>query len=127
MSAAISSHTPGATQLQAELWTQAGGPDGTFNVVYGGREAVTAIVEHPDVKAIQFVGSTAVGRYVYETGTKLGKRVGAYTSAKNAMLVLPDADMELTADAAVAAGFGSAGERCMAQTLSLIHISEPTR
>jgi malonate-semialdehyde dehydrogenase (acetylating) / methylmalonate-semialdehyde dehydrogenase len=112
-----SSHTPGATQLQAELWTEAGGPDGTFNVVYGGREAVKALVEHPDVKAIQFVGSTAVGRYVYETGTKLGKRVGSYTSAKNAMIVLPDADMELTADAAVASGYGSAGERCMAQTL----------
>jgi malonate-semialdehyde dehydrogenase (acetylating)/methylmalonate-semialdehyde dehydrogenase len=112
-----SSHTPGATQLQAELWTRAGGPDGTFNVVYGGREAVTAIVEHPDIKAIQFVGSTAVGRYVYEEGTKRGKRVGSYTSAKNAMLVLPDADMDLVADAAVAAGFGSAGERCMAQTL----------
>jgi malonate-semialdehyde dehydrogenase (acetylating)/methylmalonate-semialdehyde dehydrogenase len=112
-----SSHTPGATQLQAELWKEAGLPDGVFNVVYGGREAVTAIVEHPDVAAIQFVGSTAVGRYVYETGTKLGKRVGAYTSAKNAMLVLPDADMELTADAAVASGYGSAGERCMAQTL----------
>ncbi|HZL14648.1 MAG TPA: aldehyde dehydrogenase family protein, partial [Verrucomicrobiae bacterium] len=112
-----SSHTPGATQLQAELWKEAGLPDGVFNVVYGGREAVTALVEHPDVKAIQFVGSTAVGRYVYETGTRLGKRVGAYTSAKNAMLVLPDADMELTADAAVAAGFGSAGARCMAQTL----------
>ena len=99
-----SSHTPGATQLQAELWTEAGGPDGTFNVVYGGREAVKAIVEHPDIKAIQFVGSTAVGRYVYEEGTRRGKRVGAYTSAKNAMLVLPDADMELTADAAVAVG-----------------------
>ncbi|HEY6014901.1 MAG TPA: CoA-acylating methylmalonate-semialdehyde dehydrogenase [Candidatus Limnocylindrales bacterium] len=112
-----SSHTPGATQLQAELWKEAGLPDGVFNVVYGGREAVSAIVEHPDVAAIQFVGSTAVGRYVYETGTRLGKRVGAYTSAKNAMIVLPDADMELTADAAVAAGFGSAGERCMAQTL----------
>jgi malonate-semialdehyde dehydrogenase (acetylating) / methylmalonate-semialdehyde dehydrogenase len=112
-----SSHTPGATQLQAELWTQAGGPDGTFNVVYGGREAVKAVVEHPDIKAIQFVGSTAVGRYVYEEGTKRGKRVGSYTSAKNAMLVLPDADMDLVADAAVAAGFGSAGERCMAQTL----------
>ena len=112
-----SSHTPGASQLQAELWKEAGLPDGVFNVVYGGREAVTAIVEHPDVAAIQFVGSTAVGRYVYETGTKLGKRVGAYTSAKNAMIVLPDADMELTADAAVAAGYGSAGERCMAQTL----------
>jgi malonate-semialdehyde dehydrogenase (acetylating)/methylmalonate-semialdehyde dehydrogenase len=112
-----SSHTPGATQLQAELWTQAGGPDGTFNIVYGGREAVKAIVEHKDIKAIQFVGSTAVGRYVYEEGTKRGKRVGSYTSAKNAMLVLPDADMDLVADAAVAAGFGSAGERCMAQTL----------
>jgi malonate-semialdehyde dehydrogenase (acetylating)/methylmalonate-semialdehyde dehydrogenase len=112
-----SSHTPGATQLQADLWKEAGLPDGVFNVVYGGREAVTAIVEHPDIAAIQFVGSTAVGRYVYETGTRLGKRVGAYTSAKNAMIVLPDADMDLTADAAVAAGYGSAGERCMAQTL----------
>jgi malonate-semialdehyde dehydrogenase (acetylating) / methylmalonate-semialdehyde dehydrogenase len=112
-----SSHTPGATQLQAELWTRAGGPDGTFNVVYGGRDAVKAVVEHPDIKAIQFVGSTAVGQYVYEEGTKRGKRVGSYTSAKNAMLVLPDADMDLVADAAVAAGFGSAGERCMAQTL----------
>jgi malonate-semialdehyde dehydrogenase (acetylating)/methylmalonate-semialdehyde dehydrogenase len=112
-----SSHTPGATQLQAELWTRAGLPDGVFNVVYGGKEAVTAIVEHPVIKAIQFVGSTAVGRYVYEEGTRRGKRVGAYTSAKNAMLVLPDADMDLAADAAVAAGYGSAGERCMAQTL----------
>ena len=92
-------------------------PDGVFNVVYGGREAVTAIVEHPDIKAIQFVGSTAVGRYVFEEGTRRGKRVGSYTSAKNAMIVLPDADMELTADAAVASGYGSAGERCMAQTL----------
>ena len=112
-----SSHTPGATQLQAELWKRAGGPDGTLNVVYGGKEAVKSIVEHKDIRAIQFVGSTSVGRYVYEEGTKRGKRVGAYTSAKNAMLVLPDADMDLVADAAVAAGFGSAGERCMAQTL----------
>ena len=101
-----SSHTPGATALQAELWTQAGGPDGTFNVVYGGKEAVKAIVEHKDIKAIQFVGSTAVGKYVYEEGTKRGKRVGSYTSAKNAMLVLPDADLDLVADACVAAGFG---------------------
>ena len=112
-----SSHTPGATQLQAELWKAAGLPEGVFNVVYGGREAVVAIVEHPVIKAIQFVGSTAVGRYVYEEGIKRGKRVGAYTSAKNAMLVLPDADMDLAADAAVASGYGSAGERCMAQTL----------
>ena len=112
-----SSHTPGATQLQADLWKAAGLPDGVFNIVYGGKEAVTAIVEHPVIKAIQFVGSTAVGRYVYEEGTKRGKRVGAFTSAKNAMLLLPDADMDQAADAAVAAGFGSAGERCMAQTL----------
>ncbi len=112
-----SSHTPGATQLQAELWSQAGGPAGTLNVVYGGKEAVKAIVEHKDIRAIQFVGSTKVGRYVYEEGTKRGKRVGSFTSAKNAMLILPDADMDLVADSAVAAGFGSAGERCMAQTL----------
>ncbi len=112
-----SSHTPGATQLQAELWKEAGLPDGVFNIVYGGREAVSAIVEHPDIAAIQFVGSTAVGKYVYEEGTRRGKRVGSFTSAKNAMVVLPDADMELTADAAVASGYGSAGERCMAQTL----------
>jgi malonate-semialdehyde dehydrogenase (acetylating)/methylmalonate-semialdehyde dehydrogenase len=112
-----SSHTPGATQLQADLWQAAGLPDGVFNIVYGGKEAVRAIVEHPVIKAIQFVGSTAVGRYVYEEGTRRGKRVGAFTSAKNAMLVLPDADMDMTADAAVAAGFGSAGERCMAQTM----------
>jgi malonate-semialdehyde dehydrogenase (acetylating)/methylmalonate-semialdehyde dehydrogenase len=112
-----SSHTPGATQLQAELWKEAGLPDGIFNIVYGGRDAVAAIVEHPGIAAIQFVGSTAVGRYVYEEGTKRGKRVGAFTSAKNMMVVLPDADMEQTADAAVASGYGSAGERCMAQTL----------
>jgi malonate-semialdehyde dehydrogenase (acetylating) / methylmalonate-semialdehyde dehydrogenase len=112
-----SSHTPGAAQLQAELWKEAGLPDGAFNVVYGGREAVDAIIAHPGIKAIQFVGSTPVGRHVYQGGTQVGKRVGSYTAAKNAMIVLPDADLELTADAAVAAGFGSAGERCMAQSL----------
>ena len=118
-----SSHTPGATQLQADLWKEAGLPDGVFNIVYGGKDAVKAIVEHEDVKAIQFVGSTAVGRYVYEEGTKRGKRVGAFTSAKNAMVVLPDADLDLVADSAVAGGFGSAGERCMAQTM-LIAVGE---
>ena len=112
-----SSHTPGATQLQAELWKQASLPDGVFNVVYGGREAVDAILNNPGVDAIQFVGSTAVGRMVHERGVKAGKRVGCYTGAKNAMVVLPDADMELAADSAVAAGYGSAGERCMAQSL----------
>jgi len=75
-------------------------PAGVFNVVYGGREAVSALLVHPGVDAIQFVGSTPVGRHVYETGTAHGKRVGAYTAAKNAMVVLPDADMEFTADSA---------------------------
>jgi malonate-semialdehyde dehydrogenase (acetylating)/methylmalonate-semialdehyde dehydrogenase len=112
-----SSHTPEATQLQAELWKEAGLPDGVFNVVYGGREAVEAIIDHPGIAAIQFVGSTAVGRTVYQRGVAAGKRVAAYTGAKNAMVVLPDADMDLAADAAIAAGYGSAGERCMAQTL----------
>jgi len=112
-----SSHTPGAAQLQAELWAEAGLPDGVFNVVYGGREAVDAMLVHPGIDAIGFVGSTAVGRHVHETGTRAGKRVAAYTGAKNAMVVLPDADLDLAADAAVAAGYGSAGERCMAITL----------
>ena len=112
-----SSHTPGATQLQAELWAEAGLPDGVFNIVYGGREAVDAMLAHPGIDAIGFVGSTTVGRHVHETGTHAGKRVAAYTGAKNAMVVLPDADLDLAADAAVAAGYGSAGERCMAIAL----------
>ncbi len=112
-----SSHTPSASQLQAELWKEAGLPDGVFNVVYGGREAVEAIIINPGINAIQFVGSTAVGKMVHERGIAAGKRVAAYTAAKNAMVVLPDADMELVADSAVAAGYGSAGERCMAQSL----------
>ncbi|MFA5869847.1 MAG: CoA-acylating methylmalonate-semialdehyde dehydrogenase, partial [Candidatus Bathyarchaeia archaeon] len=112
-----SSHTPGATQLQAELWKQAGLPDGVFNIVYGGREAVNAILDSPGIQAVQFVGSTAVGKMVHERGTKAGKRVGCYMGAKNAMVVLPDADMDLAADSAIAAGYGSAGERCMAQSL----------
>ncbi|MDP2958717.1 MAG: aldehyde dehydrogenase family protein, partial [Longimicrobiales bacterium] len=112
-----SSHTPGATQLQAELWKQAGLPDGVFNIVYGGREAVNAILDSPGIQAIQFVGSTAVGKMVHERGSKAGKRVGCYMGAKNAMVVLPDADMDLAADSAIAAGYGSAGERCMAQSL----------
>jgi malonate-semialdehyde dehydrogenase (acetylating)/methylmalonate-semialdehyde dehydrogenase len=112
-----SSHTPEATQLQAELWKQAGLPDGVFNIVYGGREAVNAIIDNPRIEAIQFVGSTTVGRMVHENSVKAGKRVGCYMGAKNAMVVLPDADMELAADSAISAGYGSAGERCMAQSL----------
>ena len=85
-----------------------------FNVVQGDKEAVDALLTHPDVRAASFVGSTPIARYVYETGTAAGKRVQALGGAKNHMVVLPDADLDLAADAAVSAGFGSAGERCMA-------------
>jgi malonate-semialdehyde dehydrogenase (acetylating)/methylmalonate-semialdehyde dehydrogenase len=109
-----SSDTPLAIQMQAQLLQDAGLPDGVFDVLYGGRETVQRLLEHPDVAAVSFVGSTEVGRYVYETGARSGKRVAAYTGAKNHMVVLPDADMELAADSAVNAGYGAAGERCMA-------------
>jgi malonate-semialdehyde dehydrogenase (acetylating) / methylmalonate-semialdehyde dehydrogenase len=105
---------PSATVAVARLWTEAGLPDGIMNVVHGDKEAVDALLIHPDVKAVSFVGSTPIARYVYETGTAHGKRVQALGGAKNHMLVLPDADLDLAADAAVNAGFGSAGERCMA-------------
>ena len=105
---------PSATIAIAELWREAGLPDGIMNVVNGDKEAVDALLTHPDVKSISFVGSTPIARYVYETGTVHGKRVQALGGAKNHMLVLPDADLDLAADAAVNAGFGSAGERCMA-------------
>jgi malonate-semialdehyde dehydrogenase (acetylating) / methylmalonate-semialdehyde dehydrogenase len=105
---------PSASQLLAELLAEAGLPDGVFNVVHGGKEAVDALLTHPDVRAVSFVGSTPIARYVYETGTAHGKRVQALGGAKNHMVVLPDADLDLAADAAVNAGFGSAGERCMA-------------
>jgi malonate-semialdehyde dehydrogenase (acetylating) / methylmalonate-semialdehyde dehydrogenase len=98
----------------AGLWKEAGLPDGVFTVLNGDKEAVEGLLVHPDVKAISFVGSTPVARYVYETGTRNGKRVQALGGAKNHMVVLPDADLELAADSAVNAGFGSAGERCMA-------------
>jgi malonate-semialdehyde dehydrogenase (acetylating)/methylmalonate-semialdehyde dehydrogenase len=105
---------PSAAIAIAELWHEAGLPDGVVNVVNGDKEAVDALLTHPDVKAVSFVGSTPIARYVYETGTTHGKRVQALGGAKNHMLVLPDADLDLAADAAVNAGFGSAGERCMA-------------
>jgi malonate-semialdehyde dehydrogenase (acetylating) / methylmalonate-semialdehyde dehydrogenase len=105
---------PSATIAVAELWKEAGLPDGVMNVVNGDKEAVDALLTHPDVKAVSFVGSTPIARYVYETGTAHGKRVQALGGAKNHMLVLPDADLDLAADAAINAGFGSAGERCMA-------------
>jgi malonate-semialdehyde dehydrogenase (acetylating)/methylmalonate-semialdehyde dehydrogenase len=105
---------PSASVFLAELWAQAGLPGGVFNVVHGDKVAVDRLLTHPDVAAVSFVGSTAVARYVYETGTSRGKRVQALGGAKNHMVVLPDADLDLAADAAVNAGFGSAGERCMA-------------
>ena len=105
---------PSTSQLAAEWLAEAGLPEGVFNVVHGDKVAVDRILEHPDIAAVSFVGSTPIARYIYETGTRHGKRVQALGGAKNHMIVLPDADMELAADAAVSAGFGSAGERCMA-------------
>jgi malonate-semialdehyde dehydrogenase (acetylating) / methylmalonate-semialdehyde dehydrogenase len=105
---------PTAVNWMAELWKQAGLPDGVFNVLHGDKVAVDALLTHPDVKAVSFVGSTPIAKYVYQTATAHGKRVQALGGAKNHMIVLPDADLDLAADAAVNAGFGSAGERCMA-------------
>ncbi|HEU4571854.1 MAG TPA: CoA-acylating methylmalonate-semialdehyde dehydrogenase [Candidatus Limnocylindrales bacterium] len=105
---------PSASLFLAELLHDAGVPDGVFNVVQGDKVAVDAILEHPDIAAVSFVGSTPIARYIYETGTKNGKRVQALGGAKNHMIVLPDADIDMAADAAVSAGYGSAGERCMA-------------
>ncbi|MBV9300831.1 MAG: CoA-acylating methylmalonate-semialdehyde dehydrogenase [Acidobacteriaceae bacterium] len=105
---------PSASLLIAELLQRAGVPDGVFNVVQGDRVAVDRLLEHPDIKAVSFVGSTPVAKLIYETATRHGKRVQALGGAKNHMLVLPDADIGMAADAAVSAGYGSAGERCMA-------------
>ncbi len=105
---------PSASVYMAELLAEAGVPDGAFNVVHGDKVAVDRILEHPDVASVSFVGSTPIARYIYETGTKAGKRVQALGGAKNHMIVLPDADIEMAADAAVSAAYGSAGERCMA-------------
>ena len=112
-----------AAMLIAELWKRAGLPDCVFNVVHGDKESVDALLNHPGIKSISFVGSTPIAKYVYETGTKAGKRVQALGGAKNHMVVLPDCDLELAADAAINAGFGSAGERCMA--ISAIVAVEP--
>jgi malonate-semialdehyde dehydrogenase (acetylating)/methylmalonate-semialdehyde dehydrogenase len=105
---------PGASMLLAELLRDAGVPDGVFNVVHGDKVAVDAILDHPEIRAVSFVGSTPIAKYIYEHGTRAGKRVQALGGAKNHMIVLPDADLDMAADAAVSAGYGSAGERCMA-------------
>jgi malonate-semialdehyde dehydrogenase (acetylating)/methylmalonate-semialdehyde dehydrogenase len=109
-----SERDPSAAQLIAELWAEAGLPDGVFNVVHGDKEAVDALLDHEDVAAVSFVGSTPIARYIHERGTANGKRVQALGGAKNHAIVLPDAPLDHAADHLVAAAFGSAGERCMA-------------
>jgi len=108
---------PSASVFTAELLKEAGVPDGVFNVVHGDKVAVDALLEHPGISAISFVGSTPIAKYVYETATAAGKRCQALGGAKNHMIVLPDADVDMAADAAVSAGYGSAGERCMAVSM----------
>ena len=105
---------PSPSMLAAELFSEAGLPDGVLNVLHGDKAAVDGLLEHPQVAAVSFVGSTPIARYIYETAARNGKRVQALGGAKNHMVVLPDADLDLAADAAVSAGYGSAGERCMA-------------
>jgi malonate-semialdehyde dehydrogenase (acetylating)/methylmalonate-semialdehyde dehydrogenase len=118
---------PSASLFTAELLKEAGVPDGVFNVVQGDKVAVDALLEHPNVAAVSFVGSTPIARYIYENGTKHGKRVQALGGAKNHMIVLPDADIDMAADAAVSAAYGSAGERCMAISVVLAvgDVAEP--
>ncbi len=114
-----SERDPGAPMLLAELWQEAGLPDGVWSVVNGDKEAVDALLAHPDVPAVSFVGSTAVGEHVYRTGTAHNKRVQAFCGAKNHLVVMPDADMGQVADALVGSAYGSAGERCMAISVAV--------
>src|SRR6185369_12514741 len=111
---------PTASIMMAELLKEAGLPDGVFNVVQGDKDAVDALLEHPDVKAISFVGSTAIAQKIYETGARHGKRVQALGGAKNHMVVMPDADLNQAVDALIGSAFGSAGERCMAISLGVL-------
>ena len=110
---------PSVSLLMAELLAKAGLPAGCFNVVQGDKVAVDRLLEHDDIAAVSFVGSTPIAKYIYETGTANGKRVQALGGAKNHMLVLSDADVDMAADAAIGAGYGSAGERCMAISVVL--------
>jgi malonate-semialdehyde dehydrogenase (acetylating)/methylmalonate-semialdehyde dehydrogenase len=118
---------PSASIWTAALLKEAGLPDGVFNVVHGDKVAVDAVLEHPDIAAVSFVGSTPIAKYVYETATKHGKRCQALGGAKNHMIVLPDADIGMAADAAVSAAYGSAGERCMAvsQVVAVGDVAQP--
>ncbi|RUT30419.1 CoA-acylating methylmalonate-semialdehyde dehydrogenase [Arsenicitalea aurantiaca] len=114
-----SERDPSAPMLAWKLFMEAGLPEGVFNIVHGDKEAVDAILDHPDIKAVSFVGSTPIAQYVYERGTRAGKRVQALGGAKNHMVVMPDADMDQAADALMGAGYGSAGERCMAVSVAV--------
>ena len=114
-----SERDPSVSNFIAELYAEAGLPDGVFNVVHGDKVAVDALLEHPDVAAVSFVGSTPIARYVYETGTRAGKRVQALGGAKNHAVVMPDADLDFAANHLTAAGFGSAGQRCMAISVAV--------
>ncbi|MCF4097983.1 CoA-acylating methylmalonate-semialdehyde dehydrogenase [Maritalea mediterranea] len=114
-----SERDPSAPMLVWDLFKEAGFPDGVLNVVHGDKQAVDALLDHPDVKAISFVGSTPIAEYVYKRGTDAGKRVQALGGAKNHMIVMPDADMDKAADALMGAGYGSAGERCMAISVAV--------
>ncbi|WP_127091961.1 CoA-acylating methylmalonate-semialdehyde dehydrogenase [Aquabacter cavernae] len=120
-----SERVPGATAFVSDLWKQAGLPDGVWNVVNGDAEVVDALLEHPSVPAISFVGSTRVGEYIYQKGCAHNKRVAAYTGGKNHMVVMPDADLEAAATAFVSAGYGSASQRCMAISL-LVAVGDQT-
>ena len=115
-----SERDPSPSLFMADLLKQAGLPDGVFNVVQGDKVVVDALLEHPDVKAVSFVGSTPIAQYIYETGARHGKRVQALGGAKNHMVVMPDADIEQTVDALVGAAYGSAGERCMAISVAVL-------
>lgn len=115
-----SERDPSASLFMAELLKQAGLPDGVFNVVQGDKAVVDALLTHPDVKAVSFVGSTPIAQYIYETGAHHGKRVQALGGAKNHMVVMPDADLDQAVDALIGAGYGSAGERCMAISVAVV-------
>ncbi|WVV47091.1 aldehyde dehydrogenase family protein [Pseudomonas sp. NA13] len=114
-----SERDPSASLLMARLLTEAGLPDGVFNVVQGDKVAVDALLQHPDVEAISFVGSTPIAEYIHQQGTANGKRVQALGGAKNHMIVMPDADLDQAADALIGAAYGSAGERCMAISIAV--------
>jgi malonate-semialdehyde dehydrogenase (acetylating) / methylmalonate-semialdehyde dehydrogenase len=115
-----SERDPSASIFMANLLTQAGLPDGVFNVVQGGKDAVDALLEHPDVQALSFVGSTPIARYIYQRGAQLGKRIQALGGAKNHLVVMPDADIEQAVDGLIGAAYGSAGERCMAISVAVL-------